>query len=45
LGVLRCVYFRFLREFNREGSEAEFDRLNGPKLSEIIGALQPRFRS
>src|SRR5580704_17524657 len=43
LGVLRCVYFRFLREFNREGSDAEFDRLNGPKLSEIIGALQTKY--
>jgi len=43
LGVLRCVYFRFLHEFNQEGSDAEFDRLNGPKLSEIVGALQTEY--
>lgn len=40
LAVLRRVYFRFLREFNQEGSDAEFDRLNGPKLSEIVATLQ-----
>jgi HAD superfamily hydrolase (TIGR01509 family) len=44
LGPLRSVYFRFLREFEQEGSDAEFDRLNGPKLSEIIGALQMKYR-
>jgi HAD superfamily hydrolase (TIGR01509 family) len=44
LGVLRRVYFRFLREFKREGSEAEFDCLNGTKLSEIIGALQTKYQ-
>jgi HAD superfamily hydrolase (TIGR01509 family) len=43
LSVLRDVYFRFLREFNQEGSDAEFDRLNGPKLSEIVGALQTEY--
>ena len=43
LGVLRRVYFRFLREFNQTGSDAEFDRLNGPKLSEIVGALQKEY--
>jgi phosphoglycolate phosphatase-like HAD superfamily hydrolase len=43
LGVLRRSYFRFLREFNQEGSDAEFDRLNGPKLSEIIGTLQREY--
>src|SRR5271166_2066937 len=43
LGVLRRVYFCFLREFNQEGSDAEFDRLNGPKLSEIVGALQKKY--
>jgi beta-phosphoglucomutase-like phosphatase (HAD superfamily) len=32
LGVLRRVYFLFLREFDQEGSDAEFDRLNGPKI-------------
>jgi HAD superfamily hydrolase (TIGR01509 family) len=43
LGLLRSVYFRFLSEFNREGSDAEFDRLNGPKLSEIVGSLQTEY--
>jgi HAD superfamily hydrolase (TIGR01509 family) len=40
LGCLRRAYFSFLREFNLQGSDEEFDRLNGPKLSEIINALQ-----
>jgi HAD superfamily hydrolase (TIGR01509 family) len=43
LGVLRRVYFRFLREFSHEGSDAEFDRLNGPTLSEIIGILRMQY--
>jgi phosphoglycolate phosphatase-like HAD superfamily hydrolase len=44
LWVLRRVYFRFLREFNHRGSDVEFNLLNGPKLSEIIGSLQTEYR-
>jgi HAD superfamily hydrolase (TIGR01509 family) len=43
LGVLRSVYFRFLGGFNQEGSDAEFERLSGPKLSEIVRALQTEY--
>ena len=43
LGVLRQVYFRFLRQFDQVGSNAEFDRLNGPKLGEIVEALQTEY--
>jgi len=43
LSGLRRAYFQFLREFNLDGSEAEFDRLNGPKLPEIISALQMKY--
>jgi HAD superfamily hydrolase (TIGR01509 family) len=40
VSMLRCVYFRFLEKFGCVGSDTEFDDLNGPKLSEIVGRLQ-----
>jgi HAD superfamily hydrolase (TIGR01509 family) len=39
LSVLRRAYFRFLEKFGFAGSDAEFDRLNGPKLSEVVARL------
>jgi HAD superfamily hydrolase (TIGR01509 family) len=42
LGVLRRVYFRFLEEFGLEGSDTEFDQLNGPKVTEIVRILRTR---
>jgi HAD superfamily hydrolase (TIGR01509 family) len=39
LTVLRRVYFRFLEKFGFAGSDAEFDRLNGPKLNEVVTRL------
>jgi HAD superfamily hydrolase (TIGR01509 family) len=40
LGLLRDVYFRFLGKFGVQGSDAEFNRLNGPSLSEIVRILE-----
>lgn len=39
LSVMRGVYGRFLAHFDRSGSDAEFDRLNGPPLIEVIADL------
>jgi HAD superfamily hydrolase (TIGR01509 family) len=36
---MRGVYVRFLAHFDRSGSDAEFDRLNGPPLIEVIADL------
>jgi mannitol-1-/sugar-/sorbitol-6-phosphatase len=43
LGVLRKVYSRFLAEFGHEGHDAEFDQLNGPKMTEIVSILRMRY--
>jgi HAD superfamily hydrolase (TIGR01509 family) len=42
--ILRRVYGRFLAHFGYEGSDDEFDRLNGPKLTEIIAELKTSYR-
>jgi HAD superfamily hydrolase (TIGR01509 family) len=42
LGVLRRVYFRFLKKFGRTGSDLEFRELNGPNLGEIVSILRTR---
>lgn len=39
LPALRSVYRAFLRQFGREGSDTEFDRLNGPPLDVVVGSL------
>jgi HAD superfamily hydrolase (TIGR01509 family) len=41
--VLRWVYRRFLGHFGYEGNDVEFDRLNGPKLTEIIAILKTTY--
>jgi HAD superfamily hydrolase (TIGR01509 family) len=43
LGVLRKVYFRFLEKFDLKGSDAEFDQLNGPTMTEIVSILRTRY--
>ena len=43
LGVLRRVYFRFLEKFGLEGSDSEFNQLNGPTVTEIASILQTRY--
>jgi len=40
LPMMRAVYARFLERHGRTGSEAEFDRLNGPPLSEVVDRLK-----
>lgn len=39
LPVMRTVYGRFLASQGKSGSDAEFARLNGPPLSEIVADL------
>ena len=36
ISVMRSVYDRFLVGFGKRGSDAEFSRLNGPPLTEIL---------
>lgn len=40
LGVMKDVYVRFLRSCGRKSSDAEFDRLNGPPLDEVVRILK-----
>ena len=40
IGALRGIYYQFLESFGKVGSEAEFSRLNGPKLTEIVALLK-----
>lgn len=40
VGVLRDVYMGFLAFFDKEGSQQEFDSLNGPPLTEVIVRLK-----
>jgi HAD superfamily hydrolase (TIGR01509 family) len=44
LGLLKEVYFRFMFDVGRRGSEEEFDELNGPSLSECIAIIRKRHR-
>lgn len=39
LPVMRTVYGRFLAHLDKPGSDAEFARLNGPPLAEIVADL------
>jgi HAD superfamily hydrolase (TIGR01509 family) len=43
LGALRKVYFRFLEKFGLEGSDPEFNQLNGPTVTEIVSVLRTRY--
>jgi HAD superfamily hydrolase (TIGR01509 family) len=43
LAVLRRAYDRFLAEAGEAGSTAEFEGLNGPRLSEVIGLLSRKY--
>ncbi len=40
LQVMRRVYARFLGDFGRADSDAEFDSLNGPPLAEVVATLR-----
>jgi len=39
LEILRDTYFNFLSKYNKQGSSAEFESLNGPSLTEIVRKL------
>ena len=39
LPVMRLAYAAFLNRFGKVGSDAEFDRLNGPTLAYIVASL------
>ena len=41
--VLFRVYKNFLKEFGCKGTRKEFNRLNGPKLKEIISFLMKKY--
>ncbi|GAA0029540.1 HAD family hydrolase [Bradyrhizobium ottawaense] len=38
--ALKQVYFSFLAQFSAVGDEAEFERLNGPPLAQIVAELK-----
>ena len=40
LGVMRKIYDQFLAGFDRSSSQAEFDRLNGPSLLDVVKILK-----
>jgi HAD superfamily hydrolase (TIGR01509 family) len=40
LGVMRKIYGQFLAGFDRPSSQAEFDRLNGPSLLDVVKILK-----
>jgi len=40
--AMKAAYARFLARFKKNGSESEFDELNGPTLREIVGILNTR---
>ena len=44
LAAMRGVYDDFLREHDATGSDAEFDRLNGPPLAEVVAMLRTTHR-
>ena len=43
LSALQSAYFEFLKEFDIEGTLAEFQEFNGPPLSLVIGELRARY--
>jgi HAD superfamily hydrolase (TIGR01509 family) len=40
LSVMKLAYRQFLEQFQREPSDAEFESLNGPPLSEVVRRLK-----
>lgn len=44
LGVMRDAYDRFLDLYGCEGTDEEFDALNGPPLAEVVRQLKDRRR-
>jgi len=44
VGALYEAYLEFLRSFGAEGSQEEFNLLNGPKLTEIVSFLKKQYQ-
>jgi len=44
LPILRGVYFSFMKKVGQEGSEEEFQQLNGPNIDEIVKYLKERYQ-
>ena len=45
ISVLKSVYYDFLNQFGKKGSDVEFDSLNGPTIDEIVLILKKKIRS
>ena len=43
--ILFGVYKKFLKEFGHIGTKTEFNKLNGPRLREIISILMRKYNS
>jgi HAD superfamily hydrolase (TIGR01509 family) len=43
VNVLKTVYYDFLSQFGKTGSDAEFDALNGPTIQEIVAILKYKY--
>ena len=43
ISALHSAYLQFLREFNIEGSSAEFQEFNGPPLLNVVAELKKRY--
>lgn len=43
ISSLKAVYFKFLEQFGKNGSDVEFNSLNGPTLNEIVLILKKNY--
>ena len=43
ISVLKSVYYDFLNQFGKTGSDAEFESLNGPTIKEIVSILKNKY--
>ncbi len=43
VSVLKTVYYDFLNQFGKMGSDAEFGSLNGPTITEIVSILKNKY--
>ncbi len=44
LPILKKVYFDFMKSMGQEGSEEEFETLNGPNIKQIVSYLRRRYQ-
>ena len=43
ISSLKAVYFKFLKQFGKKGSDVEFNSLNGPTINEIVLILKKNY--